>query len=218
MIAEILAEAYDPLGKKVFRPDLKRRGLNPTAPMGRYVQAPLTVRCRSIGEIRQFLSRCRSVSDQEQFGRKDYWQPPDEFEKNRKGDCDDFALWTWRQFDTLGFKSRIVFGAHGRYGTGHAWVQFARDGKYFLVEPQFARIGDHFPRLSTLNYKPKWSAEVADNRVVFYAHEKRVRLPAVWRFPGLILDWLIFWSWVGTWVAVCFPRIIWRRVLKAHLG
>lgn len=120
LIAETIPEAYDALGKKVLRPDLKRRGYHPTWPMGRYVSRPLQVRCETIADVRRFLASCRYVSDQVQFGKLDYWLPPEQFEKTKAGDCDEFALWTWRQLMDLGYEARVVFGRHGRYGTGHA--------------------------------------------------------------------------------------------------
>ena len=55
MIAEIITEAYDPLGKKTLNPDLRRKGVHPTHPMGRYVSQPLMIRCESIRDIRKFL-------------------------------------------------------------------------------------------------------------------------------------------------------------------
>lgn len=135
--------------------------------MGRYVSQPLSVKCESIGDVRSFLVTCRGVSDMEQFGKEDYWQPPEHFEQVKKGDCEDFALWTWRQLLALGYDARVVFGRQGRYGTGHAWVTFAKDGKYFLVEPQYCRLGDTFPRLSTLQYHPKLSVEWDGSKISF---------------------------------------------------
>ena len=136
MIAQIIPKAYDAVGKKVIRPFDRRRGPHPTFPMGRYVSQPLTVKCKNLAEVREFLRGCKGVSDREQFGREDYWQPPEHFEQSQKGDCDDFALWTWRQLLDLGYDCRVVFGQYGRYRTGHAWVQFTSSGDTFLVEPQ----------------------------------------------------------------------------------
>jgi predicted transglutaminase-like cysteine proteinase len=84
MIAEVFPQAYDAVGKKVFRPDQKRRGLRPTAPMGRYIQAPLTVQCHSIEDVRRFLCQCKGVSDKQQFGKEDYWSPPRSIRENQK--------------------------------------------------------------------------------------------------------------------------------------
>lgn len=53
--------------------------------MGRYVSQPLSVKCKTIGDIRQFLMGCKGVSDEEQFGQRDYWQPPEEFERTKEG-------------------------------------------------------------------------------------------------------------------------------------
>ena len=116
MIAEVIPAAYDAEGKKVFRPFDHRKGLRPSFPLGRYVSQPLAIHCQSIKEIRKFLMGCKYVSDKELFDKDDYWQPPDEFEKRKEGDCEDFAFWTWRQFMDLGFEARVVFGRHGRYG------------------------------------------------------------------------------------------------------
>ena len=97
MIARVLPDVYDALGKKVLRPFDRRRGPHPTFPMGRYVSQPLTIKCANLAELRGFLITCTAISDKEQFDKPDYWQPPEDFEKTKKGDCDCFALWTWRQ-------------------------------------------------------------------------------------------------------------------------
>jgi len=128
MIAEIIPEAYDAAGRQVSQPFVRRKGPHPTFPMGRYVSQPLTVKCNTMREVRKFLASCEYVSDKELFGKKDYWQPPEEFEKRRKGDCEDFALWTWRQLLSMGYDARFIGGASGRYGEGHAWVEFFQDG------------------------------------------------------------------------------------------
>ena len=157
MIAEIIPEAYDAAGRQVSQPFLRRRGPHPTFPIGRYVSQPLTIQCASMTELRKFLSGCKYVSDKELFGKEDYWQPPEDFEKRKKGDCEDFALWTWRQLLAMGYDARFIGGAAGRYGSGHAWVEYFRDDKWYLLEPQYCRIGEAMPRLSTLRYEPKLS-------------------------------------------------------------
>ena len=62
-------------------------------------------------DMAEFLRKCKYVRDKEQFDQKDYWQTPDEFEKNMKGDCEDFALWSWRKFVDLGEDARFAYGA-----------------------------------------------------------------------------------------------------------
>ena len=82
--------------------------------MGRYISQPLTINCSTVREVREFLVTCEYVSDKELFGKEEYWQPPEEFEKRKKGDCEDFALWTWRQLLNMGYDSRFVGGSSGR--------------------------------------------------------------------------------------------------------
>lgn len=109
--------------------------------MGRYVSRPLTVQCKTLEEVRQFLRGCRGATDQELFGQEDYWQPPEEFEERKAGDCEDFSLWTWRQMLAIGLDARVVFGRHGRHRIGHAWVMFFRRANAFWSSPNSAVSG-----------------------------------------------------------------------------
>lgn len=183
--------------------------------MGRYVSQPLTVKCQTIREVRQFLAGCRYVSDKKLFDREEYWQPPDEFEQRKKGDCEDFAFWTWRQLMDMGYDVRLVFGRHGRYGTGHAWVEYFNDGKCFLVEPLLRRVGDKFPRLSTLRYTPRFSTSWDGKTLRYFAHKERPRGLA-WR-PLIPLAWeyLRFWSWLSLRISWRLPRIAWNILRRS---
>ena len=186
--------------------------------MGRYVSEPLAVKCENVGDIRRFLFGCKGVSDMEQFGMRDYWQPPEHFEETRQGDCDDFALWTWRQFLALGFDARVVFGQCGRYGTGHAWVEFLQDGKCFLVEPQYANLGFTFPRLSTLSYHPKFSCTWDGQRISFYQHEDRHYQAQFPQIVSMSAEWLVFWGWVWLKVLPRLPLRFCRSAVRAIRG
>src|SRR5690242_6901772 len=75
-----------------------------------YLTGDLTVKCNSLSDIQSFLRKCRYVSDVEQFGDWDYWMHPRHFERVRRGDCEDFALWTWRQLLAIGIDTRFVMG------------------------------------------------------------------------------------------------------------
>lgn len=151
MIGEIISRSYDSVGKLISQPSKKRhRFFKPTFPMGTYVMQPLPTKCRSLEEVRLFLSKCRYVSDQVQFGKRDYWMPPEEFERRKQGDCDDFALWTWRQLLAMGYDARFVVGRSGGYASGHAWVTYTNAERTFLVEALAAWITPKLPRLSTV--------------------------------------------------------------------
>lgn len=111
------------------------------------------------------------MSDQDQFGRPDYWMPPEEFEERKRGDCDDFALWAWRQVMLLGYDARFVVGRSGLYGIGHAWVTFVQGSRVFLLESTVARFSAWIPRLDTLRYHPKVSVSWDGERIRYYEHE-----------------------------------------------
>ena len=191
--------------------------------MGRYVCQPLTIRCRTLEEVRQFLRGCRAVSDKELFGKEEYWQPPEEFEKRKAGDCEDFSLWTWRQVLAMGLDARVVFGRHGRYGIGHAWVMFFQNGKCFLVEPQFRGLGLRFPRLSTLRYEPKFSVAWDGQTLRYYAHKDDPNFHPSWRLAvPLTPEWIKLWGWYWLRFAFRFPcvktRNLWRKARAKAAG
>jgi hypothetical protein len=212
LIAEIIPGAYDPIGRKVMRPDLRRKGLRPTFPMGRYVSQPLSVKCEAIRDVRKFLSTCRGVSDKEQFGKDDYWQPPEHFEKTKKGDCDDFAIWTWRQFLSMGYDARFVVGCKRSHG--HAWVSLRQDSRYYVVEPQYWIVGDTFPRLSTIQFHPEFSVAWDGEKISFYSHRDLAANLKFRQIPMLLLDWITGWSYFWLRVLLRLPRILWFRFFK----
>src|SRR5260370_30691831 len=168
MVEGMIREEWGGVGKKAGRPGLWRKAIHPTLLRGGYVSQPLKVKCESNRDVCKFLSGCIPVSDKEQFGKDDYWQPPEDFERTKKGDCEDFALWTWRQFLALGYDARFIVGRCARYGDGHAWVEFFKDGKCLLVEPQPGIVGGQIPRLSTLRYHPIMSAAWDGGKNSFY--------------------------------------------------
>ena len=217
MIAEIIPEIYDATGRQISQPFHGPKGLRPTFPMGRYVSQPLTVHCNTIEDLRQFLRSCRGVSDKKLFDKEDYWQPPDEFEKRKAGDCEDFSIWTWRQLMAMGYDARIVFGKHGRYDIGHARVTFFQDDKCFLLEPQYRFVGLRIPRLSTLRYDPKFSVAWNGATIKYYLHkDNSERRPPFMLLISLLPEWARIWGWFWLRVTVRIPykmaTKLWRRV------
>jgi hypothetical protein len=211
VIARIYAVDMDVTGRSTFRPDLRRRGLRPTFPFGRYFSKPLSLKCESIRDVRKFLSTCTAINDKEQFGKDDYWQPPDEFEKTRKGDCDCYGFWTWRQLLSMGYEARLVFGECIRYGIGHVWITFEKEGQWYLVEPQLWVLGERTPTLSTVRYKPRFSVAWSDERVHWYQH-KDISFKADKRLPFFMLEWLQIWGKFWARVLPRLPLIIYRKV------
>jgi hypothetical protein len=212
LIAEIIPEFYDVEGKKVFRPDSRRRsGFKPTFPAGRFLSQPLKYWCTDFADMRRFLSKCKYVSDEEQFGKKDYWEPPDQFEETRQGDCEDFALWAWRQLLHMGYPSRFVMGRSGRYGEVHGWVTFQKDGHSYVLEALASPAGLTLPRLSIIRYKPKFSMSWDGENVSYFEHQDRkVDLP-LQLIPPLVAEWLLIWAKFWLSLPVKFGRAFFRK-------
>jgi len=220
VIAEVIPGFYDFDGKQISRPSKKRHPSLKGRPMAAFLSQPLRTCCRDMDEVRAFLSTCRYVSDQEQFGLRDYWMPPEQFEQSRQGDCDDFALWTCRQLLALGYNARFVLGCAGRYGAGHAWVSFHHRGKTFILESLWSRYRT-FPRLTTLRYRPYLSVEFADSEVRYFDHAKPVQEPPFSVIAPLIPEWLIFkvYYWLQVlWRLPLWPYRVWRRRRRRKRG
>jgi hypothetical protein len=101
-----------------------------------YFSGHSRVSVSSVREIVEWLLGCEYVSDPEQFNKRDHWQHPVDFEKTRRGDCEDFALWAWRKLVELGHDAEFMVGKwlhDGRVGT-HAWVFLRHEGEQFVLE------------------------------------------------------------------------------------
>lgn len=221
MIAEIIPETYDAMGKQVSNPFHGRKGPRSTFPMGRYISQPLGVQCKTMADVRGFLAGCQYVSDQELFGKRDYWQPPEDFEKRKKGDCEDFALWTWRQLLNMGYDARFIGGSAGRYGAGHAWVEYFEDGKCYLLEPLHAKVGYTIPRLMTLRYEPRISVSWDGGTLRYFAHKKPATGAPLATLALFVPEYLVFWCWFWLRVVLRLPQIVWKvlrnKIFKREL-
>jgi hypothetical protein len=190
MKGEVISRSYDGIGKLVSQPSKKRhRFFKPTFPMGTYISQPLATKCNSLEEIRLFLAKCRYVSDQEQFNQADYWMPPEQFKKLKKGDCDDFALWAWRQLIAIGYDARFVFLVlrEDMEAATHGFTSPRMAGH------TAARLGPGLPRLSTHRYQPRLSVAWDGKRLQYYEHENRSYDPSLWEIIILVGEWLPFW-------------------------
>ena len=188
MISETIKN-YDTHGKKTSKlsPYIKKY-FKPTFPMGRYISQALTVECKNITELQEFLKKCSYVSDEVQFNKSDYWMPPEDFERKKKGDCEDFALWTWRQMLSIGYDARFVIGRAGRYGEGHAWVTYTENGIGYLCEPLAAWLSNRLPKLSTVRYEPYFSVGCDEDKLHYYLHKNGIFNPSISEILKLIFE------------------------------
>jgi len=105
---------------------------------GWYLQGECKVAVTSLEDMEDWLLKCSYLSDDKLFRNADFWQHPAMFEKVRKGDCEDHAIWAWRRLRDLGiparlFTGRVVSLVNGGAGF-HAWVVYEHEGKSVLFE------------------------------------------------------------------------------------
>jgi hypothetical protein len=159
MIAELPGEAEEWRG-------LRRENarLGNTHAWNRYFDRSLQTNPRSVAEVAFFLRTCRYLCDQKIRGLPDYWEPPDQFEVMKAGDCEDHAIWAWRHLCDLGYRARFVLG---NYECWHAWVHIFVNGRAYLMET--TQKHNIFPDVSA--YEPWWSVERSGNqRFSFFRH------------------------------------------------
>jgi len=109
-------------------------------PFADYFQGESCVRVGSIDEIVAWLQTCEYVTDLELFHERDVWQHPGIFEKLKRGDCEDFALWAWRKLAEIGIDAELCVGRvidddRPEIDRQHAWVVYRVNGAAFLFEP-----------------------------------------------------------------------------------
>jgi hypothetical protein len=218
MIAELNPYFYDVHGKRQSWPGRKQRraGFRPTLPLGGNLTHPLKVKCANMEDVRLFLHSCRHRSDERRHRKDkyDHWQPPQEFEVSRTGDCVDFALWVWRQLLDMGYAARFTGGKSGKFGEGHAWVTFEKEGKFYLVEPQLWPLGLRMPRLSTLRYHPSTSVAWDGKKISYYEHEDRRVEPPFRILPQLVAEWLFIYARAWLRAIPRVPLALARKVLR----
>ena len=131
----------------------------------RSLQVTTAFRAKGVAGVYRFLLGCRYATDEELFKRKDYWQTPDEFESNRAGDCEDHAMWAWRQCLDLGDDARFTIGGF-RKGA-HAWVTLFEHNIPFVLEATAKDTRELEPFKAPSRYEPSFSI---DGKLRFYQH------------------------------------------------
>jgi hypothetical protein len=89
-------------------------------------------------ELVHWLGECAYDTDARLFQEDDFWQHPRTFERLRRGDCEDFALWAWRKLLEMGMDADLVIGRRvppGSANSRHAWILFRDGDAEFLFEP-----------------------------------------------------------------------------------
>lgn len=106
-------------------------------------KAQLPDRILSLQELSFQLSSPRAIADylwknflfeddQRLFGKEDYWQTPEEFFSNKKGDCEDFAIFANDLLKSQGVQSFILNIYGGK--EGHTICVFKQNGRYQAID------------------------------------------------------------------------------------
>lgn len=130
----------DPWERLDVAPQLHMYGSGARLEFSKYLAGPSRVSVASIDDVQDWLLECRYESDEVLFAEPDFWQHPATFEHLRAGDCEDFALWTWRKLVELNVDVDLIAGyclKEGELAGRHAWIVFRRDGAEFLFEPVY---------------------------------------------------------------------------------
>ncbi|MBZ0166590.1 MAG: transglutaminase-like cysteine peptidase, partial [Candidatus Omnitrophica bacterium] len=122
---------------------------------------------RTLSEIDTLINSFQYVSDERLFKEVDYWQMPSQFEANRRGDCEDFALWVWIQLLRMNIRARFFLGGWYHEEINHAWVCiYDRQGVHLLeCTPQ--DVNRPIPVRSAYDYVPVLSI---DKSLIWYRH------------------------------------------------
>ena len=149
-------------------------------PFSDYFTGESAVPVHSLDDIVEWLQGCEYVTDSELFHERDVWQHPSAFERCRRGDCEDFALWAWRKLAEVRVDAelcvgRIAMDDRPEINRQHAWVVYRVEHTEFLFEPA--------ARLRSRMIRPL--AEVSDDYVPHFAVNHRFETRA---FAGCTSD------------------------------
>lgn len=150
-----------------------------------YFDGASQVGLASLDAVGAWLRQCEYVSDQTHNQCVDHWQHPLNFESERRGDCEDFALWGWRKIADLGLAVEFVLGLlepkPGDPLANHAWLH-VHDGKNLVLIETTARQEKDMIRAidqEGRRYLPTASIDHQMRTYYFanYFHERRLGRP-----------------------------------------
>lgn len=160
---------------------LARYGLGAQRDFRWYFEGESRVAVASVEEVQAWLGGCEYMRDPDLFNEPDYWQHPSAFEQLRKGDCEDFALWTWRKLVELGYEAELVAGRYagctGPAVAGHAWVHFRDRETHYLFDPVLEGPHQMVRALPEVRgtYLPEVSVDGRFNRYVYGGFFQQLR-------------------------------------------
>lgn len=145
-----------------------------------YLDGAMDTGLMDLNEIKHWLQGCEYVSDMELFEERDVWQHPVTFERLRRGDCEDYSLWTWRKLLESGIDAEFCAGwsVHpgGEY-LGHTWILFRDQQETYLFDPVTQSHGCMIKPLEEVAdwYVPQVSVDGQLDRYVYGGYYNSLR-------------------------------------------
>ncbi|MBI3313093.1 MAG: transglutaminase-like cysteine peptidase [Candidatus Omnitrophica bacterium] len=117
----------------------------------------LTHELQTPEDVAHFMWRhFRFETDRANFGQEEYWQSPQEFLANGKGDCEDFAVFAQEILKSKGIPA-FVLNIYGSGGYAHTICVFKENGRYSAIDG--SRV---------LNFRSKSINELVSNIYPFW--------------------------------------------------
>jgi hypothetical protein len=166
----------DPWQRVEYRVPVRRYGFGSSHDFSWYFEGQSLVDVRTLDELQDWLMGCEYVQDEELFHETDFWQHPRTFERLRRGDCEDHALWAWRKLLELGYDAELVSGRTlpwqpgvAEAERGHVWVVFRQDEEMFLLEAVSKKRDRVIRRLDDVkaHYRPEYGVDRQRQRFAF---------------------------------------------------
>lgn len=95
-----------------------------------------------VREVNTYMNRAPYITDNQNWGTKDYWSSPGEF-MAKFGDCEDYAIAKYMSLRHLGFKEsemRVVAVKDMNLKVGHAVLVIYLGGKTYLLDNQIKNV------------------------------------------------------------------------------
>jgi len=116
-----------------------------------------------VQEVNAFMNRAKYVTDDVNWGEKDYWETPGEFIA-KLGDCEDYAIAKFMSLRLLGFSDdalRVVAVKDLNLNVGHAILVVFLDGKVYVLDNQIKQVVEaarirHYQPVFSINATSWW--------------------------------------------------------------
>jgi len=120
-----------------------------------------------IKEINTRMNKAKYITDNNNWGEKDFWATPGEF-MAKFGDCEDYAIIKYMSLRLLGFKEdevRVVAVKDLNLKVGHAILVAFVDGKTYVLDNQIKQVVEaktirHYEPVFSISSKTWWRHRV----------------------------------------------------------